>query len=263
MAALKRSHVRTLVRLYREDVEGAAEQLDDFILHHADELTALIAVPGADVAVLGGNDHRVELFARWVEEANRFHARRRAGDDRRHAEQLARELIVGAGYGAELVLDPARLAALAACRSFDFLSFDYDTPHGFERLRLRAILRALDDTEVTHAVLWPIKLHLAYVTSHGRGRFDLAYQPLPRRGEVLFVPAFEPVRMQAAEEVVPLHPEHELVAQAVEPSSIVVERDEPPKVPHTDSIVPPARTARARGSGLLGRFLMLASEAFQ
>lgn len=259
MAALNRAQVRGLVRLYREDVEGAAEQLDDIVLHHADEMTALLAVPGADVAVLRSDDHRVELFAQWVEEAGRHHARRRARSDRQEAERLARELIVGAGYGEELVLDPARLAALVACRSFDFLAFDRDMPHGFDRQLLRDIMRALHNAELTHAVLWPVKLHLAYVTPRGRGRFDLAYQSLPRRGEVLYVPAFEPVRMQAAEEVSTLHPEHH-VEQSL--AAIDSEPDEEPEVLRAK---PQCQSARhvPRRSGFLGRFLDLASEAFR
>ena len=269
MATLTLAHLRRLVRLQRQEVDGAAEQLDALIDTDAEALAALLDVPGADVDVLRESEHRVALLGQWIENAQRHHAEHRARLDRRLAERLAEELVAGPGYGSEVVLDPVRLAELVGCRSYDWLLFDPDVPQGLERKRLLAILRSLQRTTSTDAVLWPHRLHLAYTTPHSRGRFNLAFQPIPLRAELLYVPAFESVSMRAAEPVTPPPRASASIppAQSPEPEATGSDtlaarhaaptRQTPGRRTPTVTPLPPER------HGVLRRLLEFASEALR
>lgn len=265
MATLNLARVRRLVRLYRQEVDGAATQLDELLSTRALDLTRLLDVSGLDVEVLRDHDDRVELFAQWVENARRRHAERRARDDHRRAERLAAALVCGRGYGPEVHVDHDKLDGLVACRSYDWLHFDPDVPTGLDRKLVRRIMRALEGTEVTCAMLWPDRLHLEYVTPYGRGRFDLTFQPVPRRRTVLYVPAFEVPQMRAAEEKAVVRPDPARVdsSQADEATgSEPTEPAQPPISTATEGAEPlpasaPARSARTG----LRRFLEFASEA--
>jgi hypothetical protein len=191
VAALKLSQLRTLVRLYRDGVDGTEAQLEALIDDEPDRLTRLVNVPGQDVRDIQAAPDRVDVLVEWVTHATRRRSEHQAREQREHAVSLAREVAVRWPHYDEAHLDLERLDELVSLRSFAWMYFDPQTPFGLERTLLKKVLRGLRSATVHDAILRPEGLHLGYSTARSRGRFDLKFQVVPRHKEHLYVPAFE------------------------------------------------------------------------
>lgn len=223
MATLRATGLRRLVRLYRRGVEGTEAELDMLISERSEELGALLD-PDLDVTLLRDEPMRVELLASWVENSRRRNAERRVLRDRDTAVQLALQLARTATPAGELLrVEPAVLASLTTCKSFDYLVPDPDVPTGIERRRLYALLRECRGAEVVDVELWPDRLRLRYRTSVGRGQVMLWHQAVPERRAVLYLPPAREV-MHAAEPARELSPAAAPVLEAT-PSRIPTPSD--------------------------------------
>lgn len=245
METVTKAGLWRLVSLYRQDIDGAAAQLDDLIERHGDQLHALLG----DVAFDGGSD-RVEQLARATERSRRRHSSDRDQHEREEAARLAHDLMSRSGWiGPDrLGLDPGKLAALVACGSYDWLVLDRDGLRGVDRRRIHALLRACRRAEAIEVEAARHEVVVRYQTEHGRGRVRLWIQPAPTKARPLVVEwaeRHEPVAPARAAEAVPefsssLEPTARVVAAAPDVAPPVRHVERP--LPTTES--PPPKTRR-------------------
>ena len=200
MATLTITQLRSLVRMYRRGVEGAAEQLRELVQWRPDVVSSLLQVPAEEFAKLMLKDDTADAAATLLEQGD---AERR-GNAKRDALASARELgdtlsRMADWQGHEVHLNSVAFRSLIATRARGELVFavaDDDNPgdnpgNNTERLGalnlgyLRALFRECRACRLTALFIEGDYMHIVYSAQGARGRFRLLLAPPdPRQAHV-------------------------------------------------------------------------------
>lgn len=211
MAPLTVPQLRSLARLYRDGVEGAAEQLDAHIEHGADHLAEVIGFPADEIPRLRATRDRVDVLVRTIEKAGAHHHAKRRASARSCAEGLVQGLLESAcRVDAQWVeVDPMALGALVTCGGYDWLVLDTEfVVRGIPRGLLRAFFRECRGVEVQSARVGTNMLVLCYGGPRSRGILRLGFHHVPADADAVCVPIGrvalrvpDPAPLRAAESV--------------------------------------------------------------
>jgi hypothetical protein len=187
--ALTLPRVRALVRLYRADVEGAAEQLQTLMQEQWDELHPLLQITPNDVVRMAEREDAVQTLARAVEDAAAGSSQSRSLVLRKAvrlaATALARNAVVRAG-------GVHHLPAKALRELLDLWRGSGDIAFGdrgvVDVIPLRALLRQCAGLDSTIITLTERELVIAYSTTRARGVIRLVLRARHDHDKVLVVP---------------------------------------------------------------------------
>lgn len=263
MAPLTVPQLRSLARLYRDGVEGAAEQLDAHIEHGADQLAEVIGFPADEIPRLRATRDRVDVLVRTIEKAGAHHHAKRRASARSCAEGLVQGLLESAcRVDAQWVeVDPMALGALVTCGGYDWLVLDTEfVVRGIPRGLLRAFFRECRGVEVQSARVGTNMLVLCYGGRRSRGILRLGFHHVPADADAVCVPLGR-VALRAADRV-PLRAAESIESDAVEHTLARTEPDDathdatdidnapaprpPPSPPSAAPAATPARRAPSR-----------------
>jgi hypothetical protein len=191
--ALTLPKIRTLVRLYRSQVEGASEQLEALMREQWDELHPLLRVTPSEIVRMGERENAVQALARAVEEASTDTAESRSLALRKTARLAAATLarasvVVGGGA--------YRLPAKGLRELLDLWRGSGDVAFGgrgaVDVVRLRALLRQCEGLDSTTITLTEHHLVIAYSTTRARGVIRFVLRARHHGDKLLAVPLPEP-----------------------------------------------------------------------
>lgn len=184
--ALTVADVRSLLRLHRRRLDGAADELRRILTEERDALRLLF---GPDVVELLGDasDASIERLARIID-ANGVE---RTRSTRERAERLALRFATGCRRCSGGIVPPLPwLEELVRNGGFATLAFriDDEGDRGIERALLVALLRELRSVEVTEAVITTNgDLRVAYRKQRMRGGITLRAAPVGAARDALIV----------------------------------------------------------------------------
>jgi len=200
MGTLKPAQLRSLVRMYRQKVEGAREQLVELVTARPDVVAELLGLPHETLTRVLAQHDPAEAVSRLLDEQE--DARRRA--DRAAALTATRKLADALAAttrweGARAHLDPNVLGSLLAARAVGELCFErHDAPHGAVPIMyLRALFRECRACRMTDLHLEGGHLLLAYSARGARGRFRLVLSPPQPRADQVRVLLPTPAQVEA------------------------------------------------------------------
>lgn len=205
--ALTLPKIRTLVRLYRSEVEGASEQLESMIREQWDELHPLLRVTPSEIMRMGEREDAVLALARAVEEVAAETAQARSlalgSAARVAAAALAKASVAVAGGTYQLPAKALR-ELLELWRGSGDVAFG--GAGAVDVVRLRALLRECEGLDSTTITLAGHQLVIAYSTTRARGVIRLALGARHHGDKLLIVPLPEPRAATRAERTIHTQP---------------------------------------------------------
>lgn len=178
--------LRHLARLYRENIEGAADELNEVLALSWDELPALLRCSPESVARIRDHEHAAHALAAAVQEhaGSRKH---RAESCDLAARLAASSLIEGVHHADSRIAIPSTplRRLLALWPGSGLLSFGQRG--AVDIAKLRSLLRACPRDPLL-VVLHPRELVVRYLTPGGYGRVRFALRPARHDERLLLVP---------------------------------------------------------------------------
>lgn len=177
--------LRVLARLYRENIEGAADELHELIAQRWDELPEVLRNSPESVARIRDNEAPLDALAKAIEQ--RADCRNHRAEAARVAARVAASTLIDdshAGPRLAIPITPLR-RILALWPGSGQLSFG--ERGGVDVGRLREFLRACPTNPVL-VVLHPRTLVVRYLTPSGFGRVRFALRSVQFGQSVLRVP---------------------------------------------------------------------------
>ncbi len=205
MGALTLSDLRTTVRLHRQGVEGAGEQLLDLARTHGDDLARTLGVPLRNLDALDAHDDPAGVLAATIEAAPRVRRELRARRDVETARLLAMSIAERAEHRDDgtIGLDVALLREVTALHPGGVLTFGTRGSVGVPTLR--AILREVRQLRTASVALTAQAVVVTYRAPGARGHIRLHLHAPVTRTDALLVPITE-ARLAAAVVETPLDP---------------------------------------------------------
>lgn len=184
MAGLTLAQLRSLARMYRAGVDGAAQQLLELAQVRPDVLASLLHVTHVRADL--DEDVTARCIADRLDELDRTRRSVRKSDIILAARKLAETLGRNAQWeGGRVHLDPHLLRALVATQVAGALSFERagEVAAAIDLAYLRRVLDACRTCRLTELYVESASLVLVYASIGARGRFRLTLCPPDTREE--------------------------------------------------------------------------------
>ena len=186
---LKLAHVRSLVRLYRADIEGAGEQLEKLLRERWDELPPLLGSNLQQLTRLLEHEDAARAFAGAIEQAPAASTASRSLPCRTAARAaalaLAKATVIRDSNHHQLPIAALR-AALELGRGNGDIAFG--DRGAVDIARLRAVVRHCAGLDSVTVTLTHDQLILRYSTPRARGVIRLVLRDPGKHDKVLVVP---------------------------------------------------------------------------